>query len=173
MAKAYYHHVAGPTDVRWGGSSAAYSLGVNKSGVTLRVKTSWDPIYDEYHGLEPANYVFAGKSATVECIALNMAALLNSAPWSTIAGLGGSGMTVAAYKIGKLAIGPTGNLTRPLYIVEANGTDVWIALTAIPLDVTELTFRSTQELQVPVSFLIVPDDDEQLFSTVPAYIQSA
>ena len=54
------------------------------------------------------------------------------------------------------------------YTASGTGTDV--KAKAVPLDPDALMLAATTELQIPVTFLIVPDTNGKLFSTIPSYI---
>ena len=155
--------VPGPCSVQFNN----VDIGVTKSGVIIRGRTNWRPITDDAHGEEPADFILAGKSATVEIVGLET----GDAPsvrdiWKTYQGLLGS-QDVA--DVGDLA----GTVGFELDIIEANDTDHWIANKAVPLDPDTLLLQSTVELNVPLVFLITPDANDKLFVTIPSYIQTA
>lgn len=155
--------VPGPCTIQFGG----VPLGVSKAGITIRCRTSWSPITDDEHGTEPADFIFTGKSAQVEVASLDVVALESANLFHAYGGLlasgGAAGMTAT---IGGLASA----LSAQLDIIERGGIYTWVALGAVPLDPDSILLASTSELQLPVTFLIVPDANEKLFSTIPAYI---
>lgn len=138
-------------------------LGVSKAGVIIRSRTSWSPVTDDAHGTEPADFIFSGKSAQVEVIGLNPAALKTCNIWGDYGGLfQGAGIN----DIGELAR----DIGKKLEIIERAAAYTWIALIAVPLDPDMLTLSSTTELVIPVTFLLVPDASDKLFSTFPSYL---
>lgn len=158
------YRVPGPC-VAWFGTPTPKSLGTSKAGVSIRTRTSWAPITDDAHGTEPADFIFTGKAVQVEVAAVDVALLKAAAAWSAYGGLLMS-MTNGLLAIGALASA----LGQQLNIVERQDSYVWTALKAVPLDPDVLTLVSTTELQIPVTFLIVPDSNGKLFSTLPSYI---
>jgi len=155
MALAAFH-VPGPCAISWDNKN----LGNTKAGVVIRANTAWESITDDRHATAPASYIFTGKSAVVEIIALQSAYVKLAKPWASGTLLGANNME------GTLA----SDLAKPLIITEAADAGSWIALTAVPEDPTVLALLSTQELQIPIRFLLLLDDNGRLFNTVPAYI---
>ena len=158
--------VPGPVTIEYYNGSYV-SMGGTKDGCNIRIRTSWIPVTCDMHGTEPADFIFGGKSAIVEAIFLDPAQVKLCDPW---AGFGGIGMNKAdGYKdVGGLA--SSDSIGRALRITEADGTSIWIANIAVPTDPDPAAMRATQEQQLPLSFLIVPDSTNKLFSTVPSYI---
>jgi len=158
------YRVPGPCSV-WFGTGSPKSLGVSKTGVNIRSRTSWSPITDDAHGTEPADFIYTGKAVQVEVAALDVALLKAAATWTAYGGLLGSTTN------GLLAIGALASaLGQTLSIVEREASYTWTALKAVPLDPDILALVATTEMQVPVTFLIVPDANGKLFSTIPSYI---
>lgn len=166
MAVAEYR-VPGPCTVKFGPTGAPVSLGISKSGVILRTRCTWTPILDDAHGTEPADFIFTGKSCQVEVAGLDTAQLKTCNIFHDYGGILGSGgaaglpgtIGARAYVLGK-----------QLSIVERGDSYVWTALKAVPVDPDALALVSTVELAVPVVFLVVPDINGKLFSTLPSYI---
>lgn len=156
------YRVPGPCVV-WYGTPTPKSLGVTKAGVTIRSRTAWTPMTDDEHGTEPADYIYAGKAAQVEVPALDIVLIQLAAIWATCGGLLGYGGLSA---IGNFA----STLGQQLNIVERAGSYTWTALKAVPLDPDALLLAATSEIQIPITFLIVPDANGKLFSTLPSYI---
>ncbi|KKM14031.1 hypothetical protein LCGC14_1710240 [marine sediment metagenome] len=155
--------VPGPCTVKFG----SVSLGTSKQGVTIRTRTSWVPVLDDAHGTEPVDYIFAGRSAQVEVAGVDVAQLKTCNIFHDYAGLLGSGGAAGALAtIGGLASA----LGKQLDIIERGAVYTWTALLSVPLDPDTLGFTSTTDLQIPITFLIVPDSNAKLFSTLPAYI---
>jgi len=118
---------------------------------------------DDAHGTEPADYIYTGRAAQVEVPALDIVLVELAAIWDACGGLLGFGGISA---IGNFA----STLGQQLNIVERAGAYTWTALKAVPLDPDTLLLAATSELAIPITFLIVPDANGKLFSTLPSYI---
>ncbi len=154
------YHVPGPCTITYGGQG----LGVTKSGVTLNARTNMIPITDDAHGAEPADYIFAGKSATVTIIGMNMSALLACNFWD------GTDQLLA--RKGITDIGNLMSAVASALIITETDSSIWQANKAIPVDPETMQLVSTIELQVPLMFLIIPDDNDKLFVTVGSYLDA-
>jgi len=151
----------------FGPVGAPVSLGTSKAGVILRSRISWVPITDDAHGTEPADFIFTGKAVQVEVAGVDVAALKAANVWHPYGGLFGSGGVAGLpATIGALASA----LGKQLSIYERIPTNVWTALIAVPLDPDTLALASTTDVSIPITFLVVPDANEKLFSTLPSYI---
>lgn len=153
--------VPGPATLWFGGKS----LGISKAGVSIRIRTTWTPVTDDEHGTEPVDFIFTGKAAQVEVALLDTILIRAANIWGLYGGLL-MGTTDSLLAIGAKASA----LALPLLIIEREASYTWGALKAVPLDPDTMTLASTSELQIPVTFLIVPDINGKLFSTVPSYI---
>lgn len=162
MASTPYR-VPGPCTYKFG--VGGVSLGHSKEGCIIRARTSWLPIIDDSHGAEPADFIFGGESAVVEIIGLHMEQMYDAAVFS-----GAGGLYLKDY--GSAYVGVLASaLATILRVTERDGgANYWEALKTIPLDPDVLALKSTVELQAPVSFLILPDDNDKLFSHVPSYV---
>jgi len=158
--------VPGPVTVKFGTAPSPVSLGVSKQGCIIRTNTSWITITDDAHGTVPADFIYGGKAVQVEVVGLNVAQLKTCNIFNDYQGLLASGGAAGLATIGALASA----LGKQLSIVERGDVYTWTALLAVPLDPDALGLLSTTELAVPVTFLIVPDVNNKLFSTLPAYI---
>jgi len=158
--------VPGPVTVKYGTAPSPVSLGVSKTGAIIRTRTDWAPITDDLHGTGPADYIYTGRAAQVEVVGVDAAQLKTVNPWHDFGGLLGSGGAAGLATIGALASA----LGKQLSIVERGAVYTWIALVCVPLDLDILGLNSTTDLQVPITFLIVPDVNGKLFSTIPSYI---
>lgn len=158
--------VPGPVTVKFGTAPSPVSLGVSKQGCLINTRTSWTPITDDAHGTEAADYIFGGRSIQVEVTGLDVAQLKTCNIFHDFGGLLGSGGSAGLATIGALASA----LGKQISIVERGDVYTWTALVAVPIDPTALGLLSTTELAVPVTFLIVPDSNGKLFSTLPAYL---
>jgi len=160
-------HVPGPCTVKFGPVGNPIDLGTSKAGVTFRSRTGWAPITDDAHGTEAADYIFTGKAVQVEVSGIDVAKLLNANVWHAYGGLFGSGGAAGmAAAIGALA----SVLGKQLSIFERTPANVWTALIAVPIDPDSLALVSTTEMDVPITFLVVPDANDKLFSVIPSYI---
>jgi len=153
--------VPGPCTVYFGG----VSLGISKAGVNIRIRTTWTPVTDDEHGTEPADFIFTGKAAQVEVVGLDTTLIKAANIWGDYGGLL-MGVTNSLYAIGAKASA----LSKAFSIVERQASYTWTALRAVPTDPDQMTLASTVELQIPVTFLIVPDANGKLFSTFPSYL---
>ncbi len=158
--------VPGPCTIKFGTAPSPVSIGISKTGVVIRTRTSWAPITDDAHGTEPADYVYTGRSAQVDVVGVDPAQLKITNLWHDYGGLLGSGGAAGLATIGALAYA----LGKQLSIVERGDVFTWTALVCVPLDPDLLGLVSTSELTVPITFLIVPDVNGKLFSTIPSYI---
>ncbi len=150
------YRVPGPCTIEFG----LADLGVTKQGIIIRPTTSLVPITDDHRGAVPGTYLFGGKSCTVEVIGMELSVLKDADIWD-------GGVLTQANTVGTLASTAGASLT----ITERDGTSVWIAALAFPTDPREINMKSTQELNVPLTFVIV-NVLGKLFSTVPAYISA-
>lgn len=161
--------VPGPCTVKFGPVGSPLNLGTSKAGVTFRTRTGWAPITDDAHGTEPADFIFTGKAVQVEASGVDVVKLLAANIWHSYGGLMGSGGVAGmAATIGALA----SVLGKQLTIVERDPTHIWTALIAVPVDPDTLALTSTTEIVVPITFLVVPDANDKLFSVLPDYLLS-
>lgn len=165
MADKY--HVPGPCTLSWGGAS----LGGTKAGVSITPQTHLIPIVDDEHGNVPADWIRAGKSATITVILNDPSSIKTAVPF-----IGGllSIMSGATSQVGKLAFAgdPLSGtfIGKEFIITEANGTDLWKAKYVLPADPEQLMLASTQELLAPITFVVAPDENGSLFYTLPSYL---
>ena len=146
--------VPGPITVSWD----SQDLGKFKEGAIIRTETFWQPVVDDEHGDEPATHIFAGKSATVEIIGLSMASFNAAEVAKPNLWLGGLWANTNA--VGALL----SSYGKVLTITEFD-TSTWVADLSQPMDPAELILSSTQEIALPVLFLIIPTATGELFST--------
>lgn len=158
--------VPGPVTIKFGTAPSPVSIGVSKAGAIIRTRTSWAPITDDAHGTEVADYIYGGKSAQVEVIGVDYAQLKIANIFHDYQGLLASGGAAGLATIGALASA----LGKQLSIVERGDVFTWTALVCVPLDPDALNLLSTTELTVPITFLVVPDVNGKLFSTLPSYL---
>ena len=147
--------VPGPCAIWWRGSD----LGVTKAGVIIRSVPNWVPITDDAHGAEPADYIWAGKILTVECVGMYEDSITTANPFANTLG---SGKLVGEH-IGQDTV------HSALQIIERNVAHTWDAAHTEPLP-PELLLAATQELRVPLTFMILLDSSGLLFNNVPNYI---
>ncbi len=148
--------VPGPCQVWWGG----FDLGATKAGVIIRSMSSWIPIMDDAHGAEPADYIWAGKIITVECLGMHEDLITIAQPFDNSLG---SGKNVGEH-IGQ------DTAHSALEVRERGGVYIWKAAHTEPLPPELLQLVATQELRVPLAFMILLDTNGYLFNTIPAYI---
>ncbi len=150
------YRVPGPCTIEFGGAD----IGVTKSGVIFRPNTSLVPITDDRRGAAPGTYLFGGKSCVIEIIGMNFSDIEDADIWD------GGALQLGANGVGSLA--STG--AKSLVIVERDTISTWTC-NAFPTDPRELNMKSTQEMNLPLLFVVVMDQATgKLFSTVPAYI---
>ncbi len=147
--------VPGPCEIWWGGSE----LGVTKAGVLISTTPNWVPILDDAHGAEPADYLWAGKVITVECLGMHEDLITLALPFANTFG---GGKAVGEH-IGQ------DTAHAALEIKERTGGHSWKAAHTEPLP-PELLLTATQELRTPLAFLILLDVNGYLFNTIPGYI---
>jgi len=152
-----YFRVPGPCTVTWGGSSAIKT----KAGITVRSIPNWVPIIDDEHGAEPADYIWAGRTITVECIGVNVEAGVLSGMFANTFGAGKA--------VGEIISGEN-VLPKALQITERDGS-IWLANNTEPLP-SALVLAATRELDVPLTFMILFDSAGRLFNSIPSYIVS-
>ena len=155
-------HVPGPCIVYFGtGVAPTDSVGETKAGVIITPETHLVPIVTDEYGDVPIDYIFTGKSALVECVSMVLADLLTCAYFRAL--LGKDEAVGTLYNAGSTT-------QYSLKITERVVTDIWQADCCFPLLPTEIRMRTSQELQMPLRFQILPDDNGALFTTVPAYL---
>lgn len=160
--------VPGPVTVKFGTAPSPVSIGVSKAGAIIRTRTAWGPVTDDMHGTEPADYIYTGKAAQVEVAGVDYAQLKVANIFHDYQGLLASGGAAGIATIGALA--SAAGIGKQLDIVERGAVFTWTALVCVPLDPDTLSFMSTTELVVPITFLVVPDANGKLFSALPSYI---
>lgn len=150
--------VPGPCEIWWGGSN----LGTTKAGVLIRSVPNWVPIIDDEHGAEPADYIWAGKIISVECIGMHEDSITTGAPFNNV------------FTNGKLVGEQVGQDSThyELEIRERGGSNIWKAAHTEPLP-PELLLAATQELGIPLAFMILLDSNGLLFYSIPSYIIGA
>lgn len=147
--------VPGPCAITWGGNA----IGVTKAGVIIRSTPNWVPIIDDAHGAEPADYLWAGRIVTVECIGMHEDLITLADPFDNVFGSG----KVVGEHIGQ------STTHSALAITERDGTSAWLAAHVEPVP-ADLLLSATQELRVPLVFMILLDSSGYLFNTIPSYI---
>jgi len=153
------YRVPGPVVVGVGAS--AVTVGTSRNGVEIRPTTDYIPVVSQDSGEAPASYIYGGKACIVECLGLEPAAI--KAAESNLLQL----------LTGLANLGPVGSLASAVGVkltLTESDAEAWIANTAVPFDPENLNLKSTQELQVPLRWLVVPDSADVLFATVPSYI---
>jgi hypothetical protein len=140
--------------------------------VTIRTTTNWYPITDDAHGNEPADFIYGGKSCTVEGVFISMTGVHDGAPWI------GDILHASPASVGLVITNgvdaTSANLGKELIITERDHTapapKLWKAKLAVPSDPSEITLRSTQEHQLAIAWTIAPDASGALFYVLPDYL---
>jgi len=149
--------VPGPCTILWNNDA----IGVTESGVIIKSTPNWVPLLDDGHGAEPADYLWAGRTITIECIGLDESSITSA------------NLFANSLKGGKLvgeALQMSTSPQKALRITERDG-EIWQALHTEPLP-PELVLTATQELKMPLIFMVMHDVNGNLFSTLPSYIPS-
>jgi len=158
---AVVFRVPGPVTISWN----SVDLGSTKDGVQVAIQTFWRPVTADKHGSQPADYIMAGKSAVIS------ATLLEAAAYKSAAAAIGKLLDAAVdTSIGKLSYdGNAAVLAKAVVVTEADGA-TWTAPLCVPLDPLRIALRSTEELQLPLQFLVTPDISTGLLITPPSYL---
>lgn len=114
-----FFRVPGPCTVSWGGSSAIKT----KAGVIIRSTPNWVPIIDDEHGAEPADFIWAGRVISIECVGVNVDAITTAGLFINSLGAGKN--------VGEIISGE--NLTPKSLVVTERDTEYWEALNTEPL----------------------------------------
>lgn len=156
MANESYY-VPGPCRVSFGGTD----LGTSKEGITIRPRAEWEPITDDAHGRAPADWINTGKSCVIEVSSIE--------PSKAGGLLGGTKSTSFKAPFENYVGTRAKESEQTLLITEWGGANKWQcqAVLASPGD---LLLSSIRELNIPLSFLVVPDANGSLFQIVPSYI---
>lgn len=159
-------HVPGPCSISW----KAADGGNTKSGVQIQINTNIIPITDDASGNAPADYILGGKSAIVTCSLIDfdkiptLLAALRDVPFKG---------SPTALKVGWILFdGDSGNsnqIGEELIITERTGGQ-WKARYTYPLDPETVMLSSQREIELPLQFLIVPDQNGVLFQYKPSYV---
>ena len=162
---AILYKVPGPCVIEWDNKVLGQTLG----GIILSPRQNWKPVTDDTHGEEPVDFIMAGKACIVVCSLLDTTQLA-LVTWGASGPIPLSNLnTATGSTIGMLA----SVHAKELDITEGDTSTHWIALKAVPVDPSEIVLASTQEYRFNASFLILPDANNKLFSTVPAYVTGA
>lgn len=175
------YHPTGPCTITFDGQV----LGKTKAGVAIRPKITWAPVVVDKLGAAPVGYIYAGKSCIVEAVLTEFnesgsegfQELLNE--WFPGGLLGQlQGVSGDPCLIGETARtakgyggGGGGGITRTLNIYEEVAGKNWTSAIAFLLDPAELLLASTSEQNVPVIFVIIPDDSTGLLFSTQDYLR--
>lgn len=152
--------IPGPVSLSFGGKT----IGNIKNGVRINMQDIVVPINDDAHPQGAADYIFMGRTVTVEVTGLM---------WGDAASL----KDVGAVGAGKLnaanAFANVGRLTSSaltnaatLIITQADAK-TWEWTYAAMSIVGEMPLSSSQEATMSLQFTIVPDANAQMFSEIP------
>jgi len=174
MAATILYEVPGPCSITWNG----LPLGATKTGIVLRSASNWLPLTADRTGSAPIDWVYGGSTVTLECTLLEPAGVAAALPFI------GSLYSIADAdnnnRVGQLLFNGdaahASTFGKELVITEraarksATTTYYWKAKYTVPLEPEELLLAATQELQIPLVFLIAPDENNLLFYSVPDYL---
>ena len=159
-------------------------LGKTKAGVIIRPKVTWAPVVVDKLGAAPVGYIYAGKSCIVEAslAEFNVAGnvgfqeLLNSwLPGGLLGHLQGvAGDPCLIGETARTALGQSGagaGICKTLNIHEEVANKDWTSAIAFLLDPAELLLASTTEQNIPIAFVIIPDDVTNLLFSVQSYLR--
>ncbi len=175
------YHPTGPCTITFAG----VVLGKTKAGVNIRPKITWAPVIVDALGAAPIGYIYAGKSCVVDCMlvefnesgSVGFQGILDEwIPGGLLGQLqGASGDPCLIGETARTATGFGGGsgpgITRTLNIHEEVADKDWTSEIAFLLDPAELLLAATSEQNVPVSFIIIPDDDTNLLFSVQDYLR--
>ena len=136
-------------------------LGGFKEGVIIHPRYEWEPITVDVYGRAPIDYINVGVSASVECVGVDYQAIAAANPWI-------KELFEIGTKVGTLAYM---NFCKVLQITERDGS-IWVADKAFLAGIADLPLLSTREEAFPLSFVILPDDNDKLWSALPNYFFS-
>ncbi len=175
------YHPTGPCTITFDGKV----LGKTKAGVTIRPKITWAPVVVDALGAAPAGYIYAGKSCAVEAVftefnetgSEGFHELLHEwLPGGLLGYL--QGISGDPCLIGETALTATGfgggegpGITRTLNIYEEIAAKNWTSAIAFMLDPAEFLLAATSEQNMPVTFIIIPDDTTNLLFSVQDYLR--
>lgn len=173
------YHPTGPCTITFDGRV----LGKTKAGVTIRPKVTWLPVVVDKLGAAPAGHIYAGKSCVIEAVLTEynvsgdegFQKLLNDwLPGGLLGHLqGASGDPCLIGETARTAGGFGGGgagICRTLNIYEEVAAKNWTTNIAFILDPAELLLAATSEQNVPVIFVIIPDETTKLLFTVQDYL---
>ena len=146
--------VPGPCTIKWN----SLDLGVTKSGIVIRSTPNWIPILDDAHGEEPVDYIWAGRTITVECVGM----FADSITTADLFGNTFGGDKDVGEHIGI-------DTTQKALLITERDLSTWGAPQTEPLP-PSLELAATHELRIPLVFIICPDATGRLFTAIPDYI---
>lgn len=175
------YRVPGPCSITWPG---AQDLGLTASGVVINPVDTWEPINSDKYGTTPADFILVGKAATVSMVLQETASLKTAMDSDNMPDFASITQTDfdTANMIGRVAItdysdppaGSGGGYGGVLTITENYGygsdAETWVADVAIISEPDRILLSSQQEEQLSVTFIILPNENRRLFSTVPSYL---
>lgn len=137
------------------------ALAPTKNGFIIRFETLWTPIISDAFGEEPSDFIYGGKRAEVAFVGMDPDVIDDADLF------GNDFLQIAINSPPTLIQRSTAG--RVLVITEADAT-TWSAPIAIPQEPSEILLSATQELLLPITFLLCPNEDGKLFTAVPAYL---
>lgn len=168
------YRIPGPCTVTYNN----VSLGKCKEGLTMRLQTMWKPITCDAAGSTPIDFIFVGRSASVEGNFVEPDAIKAAAPRLldaySIFDTNGIGIGKMIYNGASIA--PIYSLGKALKVIDGSrygdseADCSWEANVCAPIEPSNNLLSSVQEQQLPYAFIIVPDENGKLFSKLPAYL---
>jgi len=169
------YRIAGPCTVLFN----SVTLGTTKEGIVVRANSQWEPILTDRTGGAGVAHVFSGKTCLLEMVLCEKddGTGIGLKKITTLLADGLLGLSSAddASTPGfptspKVAIGTLASaIAVPIRINERGGSLYWEGQKAFMLEPGEIPLTSTRELLLPVQFILLPDDNGDLLSTVPNY----
>jgi len=155
------YRVAGPCVCAFGTDAAEVSLGVSKDGFTITPRVEWLPIISDSGGDQPVDYIFGGHAATLEFLGITWGSFQTEILDVLIA------QSVGEYFVAGMTTPIT---AQQIQITESDGSSEWIAPLACPLWPTNVLASASVESAGNLQFLIVPDANFKLFTTIPTWV---
>lgn len=155
-------YVPGPCTITYD----TQSFLTTKEGVIIRPRVNWKELVADVTGVAPSGFLENGRGCTVECSLCNFTST-NLAQLSAkcVDGLG----SVLASSNGN--IGALMSALKAILVITEADASAWTASYAMMLDPTEIPLMATQDLVIPIMFIIIPDGGNDLFTSIPTYIE--
>jgi len=154
------------------------SLGKCKEGLVMKLQTMWKPITCDATGSTPVDFIFVGRSASVEGNFMEPDAIKSAKPrlMDAYSIFDTNGIGIGKMIYNGAAIASTYSLGKTLAVIDGSrygdseADCSWEASMCAPMEPSSSLLSSVQEQQIPCAFIIVPDANGKLFSKLPAYL---